>query len=67
MMKAKDNYVKPVTTIEVLEPCDMLAASSSLDVKDEQGDEDVDFLPGYRGEWGNLWSDTQVRSCSYNC
>ena len=65
-MKGKYSYAKPVTSIEVLEPCDMFAASS-LDIEDEQGDEDVDFAPGYRGEWGNLWSDTQVRSCLYNC
>lgn len=65
-MKGKYNYVKPVTSIEVVEPCSVLA-TSSLDVKDEQGDESEDFAPGYRGEWGNLWSDTQIRSCSYNC
>jgi hypothetical protein len=57
-MNAKDNYVKPVMTIIIVESCNMFTASS-LDVNDEQGDADVDFATVARGEWGNLWSDVQ--------
>lgn len=55
-MNAKDNYVKPVMTIIIVELCNMFAASS-LNVNDEQGDADVDFATAARGEWGNLWND----------
>ncbi len=55
-MNAKDNYVKPVMTIIIVESFNMFTASS-LDVNDEQGDADVDFATAARGEWGNLWND----------
>lgn len=57
-MNAKENYVKPVMTIIIVELCNMFAASS-LNVNDEQGDADVDFATAARGEWGNLWDDAQ--------
>ena len=65
-MKAKYNYTKPVIIIELCELCDILAASS-FDVKDEHGDEKEDFAPINRGEWGDLWSNTKIQSCSYDC
>lgn len=57
-MNAKENYVKPVMTIIIVESYNMFTASS-LDVNDEQGDADVDFATAARGEWGNLWNDAQ--------